>query len=226
MLTCPTTDCISRELLRLHLHSLISLIQSGYHRKKNKRSYHSLPSTLPGCTTWCRIHLWRSSASTSPNPSSRVSFVDLPLLCQHLFSSSLAATLGSGPQTQWQISGAPTTITSPQTATQELEENTVQSSCEYKWRHGWLVCNLAMDAGVYHGGEDFSWKSCFAKRSGSGGRRGSERWMEGWRGTWRMRRWRDLFYLHHYSVVHHLSIPSISHSTFFNHFFPSLVPRQ
>lgn len=29
------------------------------------------------------------------------------------------------------------------------------------------------------GGEDFSWKSCFTKRSGGSGRRGGRRWMKG-----------------------------------------------
>lgn len=50
MLTCHTNVRIGRR-------RLILPIRSGVKREENKSSFHSLPSALFRCTTWCHIHL-------------------------------------------------------------------------------------------------------------------------------------------------------------------------
>ncbi len=65
------------------------------------------------CTMPRHIYLRRSSGILPPNPHGHVSFLNLPLLCQHLFCNSLAATLSFRPRLEWQISAAPTTHGQP-----------------------------------------------------------------------------------------------------------------
>lgn len=60
------------------------------------------------CTAPRHIYLRHSSGIHPPNPRGHVSFLNLPLLCQHLFCNGLAGTLSSRPQLKWQISAAPT----------------------------------------------------------------------------------------------------------------------
>lgn len=73
-------------------------------------------------------------------------FLNLPLLCQHLFCNTLVGTLSFRPRPEWQISAVPTAILL------SVSSSVLESrgrwrwgrclSCEYRWFHIWLVCCL------------------------------------------------------------------------------------
>lgn len=206
-------------------------------QKERERCHSSLSPSLDSpsfvsrsfwCTTPRHIYLRQSSGILSPNPRGRVSFLNLPLLCQHLFCNSLAGTLGFRARLKWQISAAPTAIpfAARRIATAGVEgRRRVVVWIQMMPRLAGLYS--AMNLNVYHRGKDFCEagvslsEQTDVKSSGSGA---CKRQMEGRRGTWRneaMRRWKDP---HRYQVFHLYGPPSIHQFILlqFSHSFSSL----
>ena len=108
-----------------------------------KRVVSLLSHSFPVVSRWSmaprHIYLQQSSGFFPPNPHGRVSFLNLPLLCQHLFCKSLAGTLSFRPWTEWQITAVPT---SSRCRSDARWRGGGCLSSEYRWCHVWLICTL------------------------------------------------------------------------------------